>query len=502
MGTRKKVGKVQARHSEICLRCYSTDIQAFKGEREDYTFDIYMPSGEPLKGLGVGFSGSALDHVSIVSVKALQLSDSEPSVYNSYPAEAPRIIAGMPTFIVPGVTLKPTVGCGLALKNSLKAKSASKGVLRTFKDAYFDELRTGCKIQLALKGKKAGIGKLEIIVAGRVATGAVLVHPTISITVHSKPYRPQFPIPALRSDRYWASVGLKGYAGSDLLLGWMAWDTRFESIEPSLLSWTDTLSAFLLDAVGRDYLSVKLMQAGRCPPGKNRAERGGSLSDAGLKKRLLALRREGVLTLAVEIPNDEHPDRTRYYSINLTNQPLGDTRLKPKMRNTCANIGTKQPRPVEFAWVLPRPRNPGAELELSNFASRIMHSAADDPGCLGAFVLAEGGCHHLGALTLYESLSEFNEGTYLPSHSKEWLKTNIRTPAWQVLVPKSAAGRLKKAPSGLSVEKLKAGTLVRMPAATPFAVTHAMRRNIENFLRPVLPSGKEWDSFCAKKFVE
>jgi hypothetical protein len=137
---------------------------------------------------------------------------------------------------------------------------------------------------------------------------------------------------------------------------------------------------------------------------------------------------------------------------------------------------------MQFGWCIARPAAQRAELAISEAMTAMIEAAVDALDCISAVVTAQGRALTLAASVLpYESLAR---GAGRADDAK-WLRRHVRSPGWQVLVPRARASALaKEAPEGVTLQRVRSGVLVRAEAPTPFAMTAT--EELETWLLPVL----------------
>jgi hypothetical protein len=135
---------------------------------------------------------------------------------------------------------------------------------------------------------------------------------------------------------------------------------------------------------------------------------------------------------------------------------------------------------LSFGWCIARPARERAELAVAEAMNAMIEAAADAQDCLAALVTAQGRPLTLASPVLpYESLA----GTAGRADDGGWLRAHVRSPGWQVLVPRARVGALAKpAPPGVSVQRARSGLLVRAAAPTPFAMLETA--DLETWLLP------------------
>jgi hypothetical protein len=136
---------------------------------------------------------------------------------------------------------------------------------------------------------------------------------------------------------------------------------------------------------------------------------------------------------------------------------------------------------LSFGWCIARPGAERAEVAISEAMNAMVEAAADAKDCVAALVTAQGRPLSLGASVLpYESLAS----TAGKADDARWLRRHVRSPGWRVLVPKARAGELSRPPPpGVSLQRVRSGSLVSAVAATPFALTAT--DDLETWLLPL-----------------
>jgi len=137
---------------------------------------------------------------------------------------------------------------------------------------------------------------------------------------------------------------------------------------------------------------------------------------------------------------------------------------------------------LQFGWCIERPGAERPELAISEAMSTMLEAAADAKDCIAALVSAQGRPLSLAASELpYETLAS----TADHAGDAAWLRRHVRSPGWLVLVPGARARSLSRPPpQGVSLQRVRSGLLVRVDAATPFAM--AATKELETWLLPVL----------------
>ena len=136
---------------------------------------------------------------------------------------------------------------------------------------------------------------------------------------------------------------------------------------------------------------------------------------------------------------------------------------------------------LSFGWCIGRPGAERPELAISDAMSAMVEAAVDAKDCLAALVTAQGRPLTMAASVLpYESLAS----TAGRADDARWLRRHVRSPGWQVLVPRARASALSRPPpSSVSLQRVRGGLLVRDEAPTPFAMTTT--EEMETWLLPV-----------------
>lgn len=138
---------------------------------------------------------------------------------------------------------------------------------------------------------------------------------------------------------------------------------------------------------------------------------------------------------------------------------------------------------LHFGWCIARPSAQRPELAIAEAMTAMIEAAVDAADCISAVVTAQGRPLTLGASVLpYEALARSADHA---ADDAKWLRRHVRSPGWQVLVPRARASALaKQAPEGVSLQRVRGGVLVRAEAPTPFAMTAT--EELETWLLPVL----------------
>ena len=136
---------------------------------------------------------------------------------------------------------------------------------------------------------------------------------------------------------------------------------------------------------------------------------------------------------------------------------------------------------LSFGWCIGRPGADRPELAISEAMNAMVEAAADAKDCLAALVTAQGRPLTLAASVLpYESLAS----TAGHADDARWLRRHVRSPGWRVLVPRTRVPALSKPPpQGVSLQRVRSGSLVSADAPTPFAMTAT--ETMETWLLPV-----------------
>jgi hypothetical protein len=137
--------------------------------------------------------------------------------------------------------------------------------------------------------------------------------------------------------------------------------------------------------------------------------------------------------------------------------------------------------PLEIGFSIARPGAERSERAIAHAMSTMIEAAADVEGCLSAIVTAQDAPLTLAAGELpYEALA----GTAPRARDATWLRSHVRSPGWQILVPRAAVRLLSRPPDALTLERVASGLLVKIDTATPFAC--GPRADVERWLLPVL----------------
>jgi hypothetical protein len=220
------------------------------------------------------------------------------------------------------------------------------------------------------------------------------------------------------------------------------------------------VSTFVRAFCSRDGLRVRVSRGARTEILPSRFSQTASISAKQLA-------RGGTVELTET--DFESPSRPLFWVASRAGAPDGSGAEDDKVR-------------LSFGWCIGRPRTEPAALAIAEAMSAMIEAAVDAKDCVAALVTAQGRSLAMADAALpYELMSKAD------GHADDagWLRAHVRSPGWQVLVPRARTKALsKKAPTSVSLVRVRAGLLVRTDAPTPFAMD--TMAELETWLRPVL----------------